>query len=432
MPDLGGRAAAARILMDVLDRGRSLSAVLPVHTARVLPAERGLAQEISYGALRWYPRLAAVLEQLITKPLKPRDRELHGLLIAGLYQLAYLDMPAHLAVSRTVEAAVDLDRAWAKGLVNGVLRRFQREGAALFAQADRNEPVALAHPAWLLDRLKHAWPDDWRRIAEANNRRPPMTLRVNLARRSREEYLDLLKSAGFDAQPSPHAPGAVTLAQPQPVERLPGFAEGEVSVQDAAAQLAAGLLQLEPGQHVLDACAAPGGKTSHMLETPGLTVDALDKDPARLARVQDTLARLGQEARLLAADAATPEAWWDGQPYDRILLDAPCSATGVIRRHPDIKMLRRPEDIPTLVAEQQRLLAAVWPLLKRGGMLVYATCSVLPEENARQITRFLAGQSDARPVSLAVRWGREAGPGRQVLPGEDEMDGFYYACIAKV
>lgn len=418
--------------MDVLDRGRSLATALPAHTHHLLPAERALAQEISYGALRWYPRLAAVLAQLVTKPLKPRDRELHGLLIGGLYQLACLDMPAHVAVSRTVEATVELGKPWAKGLVNGVLRRFQREAAALLARADKDEAVALAHPGWLLDHFKQAWPDDWRAIAEANNQRPPMTLRVNLARRSREAYLELLKAAGLDAHPSPHAPGALTLAQPQPVERLPGFAAGEVSVQDAAAQLAAGLLQPAPGQRVLDACAAPGGKTSHILETPSLTVHALDKDPARLARVQDTLTRLGQKALLIAADAATPEAWWDGQLYDRILLDAPCSATGVIRRHPDIKLLRRPEDIPTLVAEQQRLLTAVWPLLKRGGMLVYATCSVLPEENARQITRFLADKADARPVPLAAHWGREAGPGRQILPGEDEMDGFYYACIAKV
>jgi 16S rRNA (cytosine967-C5)-methyltransferase len=418
--------------MDVLDRGRSLATALPAHSAQVIAKERGLAQEISYGSLRWYPRLAAVLAQLVTKPLKPRDRELHGLLIGGLYQLAYLDMPAHLAVSRTVEATRELDRDWAKGLVNGVLRRFQRESEALLARADRDEATALAHPAWLLQHLKQAWPDDWRRIAEANNQRPPMTLRVNLARRSRDDYLHALAAAGLHAHVSPHAPGALTLAEPQPVERLPGFAEGEVSVQDAAAQLAAPLLQLERGQRVLDACAAPGGKTSHILETAGLEVDALDKEPARLARVHETLERLRGDARLIAADAATPEAWWDGRAYDRILLDAPCSATGVIRRHPDIKLLRRSDDIPILVAEQQRLLDAVWPLLKRGGMLVYATCSVLPEENARQITRFIAEQSDARPVPIAAQWGREAGPGRQVLPGEDEMDGFYYACISKI
>ncbi|MCK9530295.1 MAG: 16S rRNA (cytosine(967)-C(5))-methyltransferase RsmB [Gammaproteobacteria bacterium] len=432
MAEPGGRAAAARVLVDVLDHGRSLATALPFHSGRVVAAERGLAQEISYGSLRWYPRLATVLAALVTKPLKPRDRVIHGLLIGGLYQLAYLDMPPHLAVSRTVEATLELDKAWAKGLVNGVLRRFQRESAALLARADRDEASALAHPAWLIDHLRQAWPDHWQTIIEANNQRPPMTLRVNLARRSREEYLDLLRSAGLDARPSPHAPAALTLAEPVPVERLPGFAAGEVSVQDAAAQLAAPLLQLESGQHVLDACAAPGGKTSHILETAGLTVDALDKDEARLTRVQETLARLGGEARLLAADAAVPEAWWDGRPYDRILLDAPCSATGVIRRHPDIKLLRRADDIPTLVAEQQRLLAAVWPLLKRGGMLVYATCSVLPEENARQITRFIAEQSDARPLPIAAHWGREAAPGRQVLPGEDEMDGFYYARIAKI
>jgi 16S rRNA (cytosine967-C5)-methyltransferase len=412
--------------------GRSLSAVLPPALDAVAPRDRGLVQELCYGTLRWRGRLEFFLGRLVDKPLKPRDQDLQALLLIGLYQLAFLSVPPHVAVSETVGAAEQLKKGWAKGLVNGVLRRFQREAAALNTTADADEAARLAHPHWLLARLKSAWPGQWEAIAHANNARPPLTLRVNLARLSRDDYLARLQAAGIPARAAPHVLGAVTLETPLPVEQLPGFGEGLVSVQDAAAQLSAELLDPRPGERILDACAAPGGKTGHLLERAApLELEALDRDGARLDRIRENLSRLGLTARVVEADAGTPASWWDGRPYDRILLDAPCSATGVIRRHPDIKSLRKEADIHELVTEQARLLRALWPLLKPGGMLLYATCSILPEENAHQIRRFLADHADAVEHPIDARWGRPVEAGRQILPGEDDMDGFFYACITK-
>ncbi len=426
------RSAAAKVIHQVLAEGRSLAAVLPPALAGVPPAERGLAQELCYGTLRWAPRLEALAGLLLDKPLRARDGDVHALLLAGLYQLLYLNVPPHAAVSLTVEATARLHKEWARGLLNGVLRRLTREQEELLAVVDAAEAAALAHPAWLLARFQQDWPDHWQAIAAANNERPPMTLRVNRLRGSREQYLERLQQAGLAASPALHATDAITLETPVVVERLPGFADGDVSVQDTAAQLAAGLLQLAPGQRVLDACAAPGGKTGHILETcPELALLALDSEAERLTRVEENLTRLGLTAELCTGDAGDPATWWDGRPFDRILLDAPCSGSGVIRRHPDIKALRRPEDITTLAAQQARLLRALWPLLAPGGILVYATCSILTAENAGQVTAFLHDEAQARELPLATAWGQAVAAGRQILPGENGMDGFYYAALGK-
>ncbi len=391
------------------------------------PRDAAFLAALVYGALRWHHRLVWQAERLLARPLKRRDAEVGALIRIGLLQLEHLRVPDHAAVAATVDAAAGLGRRDAAGLVNAVLRRFQRERAELDRDAAAVPEARYSHPSWLLDVLARDWPDDWQRIVEVGNRAGPMWLRVNLARTERAAYLERLAAAGIAARPSAEVPSAVELAEPSPVTALPGFETGEVSVQDVAAQRAAYYLDLAPGQRVLDACAAPGGKTGHILEAcPGLAeVWAVDRDSARLALVSDNLKRLGLSAQLVAADAADPAAWWDGRPFDRVLLDAPCSAVGVIRRHPDIKVLRRPADVARAVALQTRLLERLWPLVAPGGRLVYATCTVLHDENDRRIAAFLATAPDAEPV------GPNGAMARQFLPGETGGDGFYYACIRK-
>lgn len=427
------RAAAARVLGQVLAQGQSLSTALPPLLARVAGGERGLFQELCYGTLRWYPRLEVLLHRLLHRPLHAREAEVQALLLIGLYQLLYLRIPDHAVVAETVAATRDLGKTWATGLVNAVLRNLQRQRDTWLAELAQDPVGRYAHPQWLLQRLQHDWPADWLAIVAANNAHPPCTLRVNLSRLSRATYLERLATVGLAASASPVGAAAVTLATACGPEALPGFAEGEVSFQDAAAQLAAGLLDLRPGLRVLDACAAPGGKTGHILETePALAeLVALDQDEARLRRVADNLRRLGLHARLQVGDATTPETWWNGVPFDRILVDAPCSGTGVIRRHPDIKRLRRADDGATLAVTQRRLLNRLWPLLAAGGRLVYATCSLLAEENEDTMAVLLSEQADAQELPILADWGRPRHYGRQLLPGEQDMDGFYYACLVK-
>jgi 16S rRNA (cytosine967-C5)-methyltransferase len=426
------RDAAAQCLQQVLGSGRSLADLLPPLLTALPERERALCQELCYGVCRWQPRLEVLARLLLSKALKAKDLDIHCLILLGLYQLEGMNIPAHAAVAETVAAVKRRNKPWAGGLVNAVLRRYQREQAELNALIEADPVAASAHPKWLLEAIRSDWPEQWPAIVQANNERPPMTLRVNRRHHSRERYLALLKTAGIAALAAAHAPDAITLEQPVGVERLPGFTEGHVSVQDSAAQLAAGLLRLAPGQRVLDACAAPGGKTGHILESAdGLEVIAIDQEARRLQRVEENLQRLGLQASLVVADAANPTPWWDGQPFDRILLDAPCSATGVIRRHPDIKLLRRAEDIAQLVKLQGQILQALWLLLKPGGLLLYATCSTLRRENEQQVANFLAGQEDARELTLQVAWGQRVSVGRQILAGQDGMDGFYYACLEK-
>ena len=421
-------------LLAVLRDGESLSRAMPRALSRLSEArERALAQELAYGVLRWLQRLDAVLAAVLERELPARRVEVRAVLLLGIYQLLYTRVPAYAAVAETLALLAGPSHRWATGLANAVLRRVERERDALLGRADADEAGRYAHPPWLIAELRQAWPGEWREILLANNVRPPLTLRVNARRTTRSAYLERLAQAGLVGRPTPHAEQGVALEEAVDVEMLPGFAAGLCSVQDAAAQLAAPLLGLAPGQRVLDACAAPGGKTAHILETePRLAeVVAVDRDRDRVTLLGATLARLGLAATLVAGDSGEPRGWWDGRPFDRILLDAPCSATGVIRRHPDVKVRRDRAGVVELAREQGRLLGALWPLLAPGGALLYATCSVLPQENEGVIHRFLDTHLDARPVSLDAPWGQARGPGRQVLPGEGGMDGFFYALIRR-
>lgn len=427
------RVVAARLLRQLAD-GRSISDLLEGALDEVAPRDRGLVQEFCFGVARRWGRLEAISRLLVSKPIKPREGEVRALILLGLYQLIYMRIAPHAAVAETVEAARLLNKKWAVGLINAVLRRFQRESESLLSQVDRVDEARYATPAWLLSHLQQAWPEQWRDIVEAANTHPPMSLRVNLSRISREAYLQQLQQVKIEATPIAYTEAGLWLAKPVDVSQLPGFADGLVSVQDGGAQLAAQLLDPQTGERLLDACAAPGGKSCHLLErvAEGIDLTAVDIDQQRLGRIEQNLQRLGLTARVTVGDASAPAGDWAEGIYDRILLDVPCSATGVIRRHPDIKLLRRAGDIATLVATQQRILQAVWPLLRRGGMLLYATCSLLPEENDLQVARFLAEQSDAREQEIKADWGHRRPVGRQTLPGEETMDGFFYACLEKV
>lgn len=427
------RTAAALVVGQVLRHQGSLSSLLPEMQPKVPERDRPLLQELCYGSLRWQPQLALYLERLLDKPLRAKDGDIQALLLLGLYQLIYTRIPDHAAIGATVDCARALKKPWATRLINGVLRRFQRERLALDEQLQPHPVFSSAHPRWLLDALKAAWPEHLDALIHANNSHPPLTLRLNQRAGSRETYLATLAERGIEAQATPYSAVGIQLTKPRDPTDLPLFAEGSVSVQDEAAQLAAPLLELAPGQRVLDACSAPGGKTGHILETePGLAqVVALDADPRRLVRVRENLARLNLQAQVISGDAAEPDTWWDGQPFERILLDAPCSATGIIRRHPDIKYLRSPGEIAKLAQLQARLLDRLWTLLAPGGVLVYATCSIMPEENSAQIEAFLARQPDATCDRLDVPWGIAQTAGQQLLPDAAGADGFYYARLRK-
>lgn len=433
-PRHGNARATAALMLDQLQRGRSLSLLLEEGLTGVASKDVALVKELCFGVARWWPQLDAVSHRLVSRPIKARDGDIRALILLGLYQLLHMRIAPHAALAETVEASKVLRKPWAAGLVNAVLRRFQRERASLLAEVERDPAVHYLYPDWLLKALMQAWPEHWEALVQASAVRPPMSLRVNLSRIGRDDYLQMLASAGILASPLRWVAGGVMLDRPVDVADLPGFAAGLVSVQDGGAQLAASLMDPGPGMRILDACAAPGGKSCHILESaPGQVIlTALDIDARRLDRINANLKRLGLSADLCQGDASDPKGAWTNVVYDRILLDVPCSATGVIRRHPDIKLLRRPQDIPSLTGTQQRILEATWPLLKRGGRLLYTTCSLLPEENQRQIRGFLESHGDAREKALNAAWGHDCNPGRQTLPGEDEMDGFYYACLEKM
>lgn len=427
-------AAAARALKRIAFDGRSAEDALGAFESA---AERAAIRAITLGTTRWYLRLAPVIERLLEKPERLAP-EIRALLAAGAHQIEYSRNPAHSTVDAAVDAARILKQDRAAGLVNAVLRRFGREKEALFAAADADIAVRTAHPAWLVEQLRAAWPDHYERILEANNAHPPMVVRVDTSRTSVADYIAELSAAGLNAAPVTWANAAVQLEHPVAVSALPGFAEGRVSVQDAGAQLAAPLLECRPGMRVLDACAAPGGKTGHLAElTPGLAaLVAVDSDARRIERVRENLQRLGRDARLVVADMRNPDTFWDGKPFDRVLVDAPCSSTGVIRRHPDIKLLRRPADIAALAATQLNILRAGFRMLAPGGRLVYSTCSVLPAENEQVLAEFLRTERRARsvPATLAaeIPGAVQRAGGVQLLPGaEAGTDGFHYACVEK-
>lgn len=425
------RARAAEIVLRV-ERGRYADAALDEARSRdrALASDAALLQEMTYGTLRWFHQLSGITGLLLQRPLNVKDADIHALLLVGIYQLRHMRVPEYAAVDASVEAADVLKKPWAKGLLNACLRSYLRESERVNQAVAASAELQYSHPLWLLESVRSSYATDWRRILDANNARPPMTLRVNVARISPRQYRETLASRGIANRAHGSVNTAVILESPMPIDQLPGFREGWFSVQDAAAQLAAPWLDVRPNDRVLDACAAPGGKAAHLIErTPSLRqLTALDVDPERVARMRANFGRLGVAATCVIADATDPAQWWDGEPYDRILLDAPCSATGVIRRHPDIKVRRKPEDLAKLRQSQARLLDGVWPCLIRGGKLLYVTCSILNEENDRQIKGFLTRHRDAEVEPLSSPG---ASIGRQTLPGEEDMDGFYYAALRK-
>jgi 16S rRNA (cytosine967-C5)-methyltransferase len=422
-------ARSAQAIGHVVFSGASADDVLRRDAASV-PAVRAIA----LGTLRWYWRLKAILDVLLERTQV--SSPVRSLLWVSLHQLEYSRNPPEPTVSSAVDAVRILKQPRASGLVNALLRRFLRERAALLERALTDEASAAAHPRWLFDRLREHWPSDWQSIVECDNSHPPMTLRVNLKRGSREHYQARLHEQDLEALSLPWAPAALILKRPVGVSELPGFAQGDASVQDAGAQLASILLDAAPGDRVLDACAAPGGKTAAILErSEQIDLSAVDIDASRAARISDTLRRIGAQARVFNADLRTDVGWWDGQPFQRILLDAPCSATGVIRRHPDIKLLRRAADIPSFAQTQRRLLEQCLTWLAPGGRLVYCTCSLIPDENEAVVDAVLASTPRARllPLPSGVVWpphAVERRHGMQLLPGsEAQTDGFYYACL---
>ena len=433
-PGAATLANAARAVARICFSGRNADdALSPFDSAN----DRAAVRAITLGTVRWYLRLVGVLDQLLERPEKLVP-EIRALLAAALHQIEYSRNPLHSTVDAAVDAARVLKQERAAGLVNGVLRRFTREKAALLKQADESLAVRTAHPQWLVDAIRAAWPAQLEAILEANNAHPPMVLRVNTGRVSVVDYVAELAAAGMEARPVAWSPAAVELAQPAAVTALPGFSEGRVSVQDAGAQLAAHLLDCQPGMRVLDACAAPGGKTGHILErTPEIAeLVAVDIEEHRFGRIRENLERIGRKATLVAADVRKHGEWWDNKPFHRILVDAPCSSTGVIRRHPDIKLLRRESDIEALALTQLSILDACFRMLAKGGRLVYATCSVLPAENQAVLDEFLQKHRRAKaiPATLAaeVPGAQPAGAGVQLLPGPEAVtDGFHYACVEK-
>ena len=429
------RALAAKCCYAVIDQGRSLSDELPKQQEKVIGKDKALLQEICYGVLRYLPELESDVRHLMQKPLKGKQRVFHFLLLVGIYQIRYMRIPDHAAVSETVAATNTLKNRHMKALVNAVLRAFLR---AITDDKKTEkllpEPVKYNHPGWFIKKLQQAYPEQWSTILVANQKKPPMWLRPNQQHHTSEQYQQLLKNANIEIASIESNSKAIELVKPLDVAKLPGFEQGWVSVQDAAAQQAARLLDCQPNDIVLDCCAAPGGKTCHIIEqTPGIaSMTAIDIEASRLERVRDNLTRLNLTANVITADAATQD-WWSGQLFDRILLDAPCSGTGVIRRHPDIKWLRKADDIDKLVVLQQQILNNIWSLLKPGGTLLYATCSILPQENSEQIADFIKKNQDAQLIAITEHKldTDEETIGWQLIPDAENMDGFYYAKLLK-
>ncbi|MBS0286499.1 MAG: 16S rRNA (cytosine(967)-C(5))-methyltransferase RsmB, partial [Proteobacteria bacterium] len=385
---------------------------------------------LCFGVLRYYPRLQAWLKQLLRHPLKEQDTDVNLLLMVGLYQLFYSDTPAFACLNETVEATTHIKKNWAKALVNGVLRNATRQKEKLLMLHTPAEKTCT--PEWLIKKWQNAYPHQWQTICDEQLKHPPFSLRVNAGKISREDYLQLLAKQQLEATHLAYCSEGIVLSEAMNVDALPGFSEGLVSVQDGAAQLAAHLLNVKPGQHILDACGAPGSKAAHLVELcPTLSLLALEKDPERCELMRKTFSRMGMDVPIICEDASKPELWWDKKPFDSILLDAPCSATGVIRRHPDIKLHRRHQDIPLLVQQQKTLLEKLWPLVKPNGILLYVTCSLLPEENVALMEQFLQSHHDAKELPIMEDWGIGQKIGRQILPGMHHMDGFYYARLLK-
>ena len=426
------RALAAQALAEVALRGASLRDATERYAPRMAdPRDRALFTALLSDGARWWLRFDPALDRLLDKPLRQKEPAVHALLVLGLVQLEILELPDYAAVAATVQAARALQRPRLAGLVNAVLRRWQRERAELLAALDAKPQTRHAHPAWLAKAIARDWPAQADTVMAADNVEPPLMLRANRRRTTREALLERLLAAGYVAEPHAWLADGIVLPHSADVTRMPGFAEGQFAVQDGAAQIAADLADIHDGLRILDACAAPGGKACHALERADVALTAVEFDAGRAARIRQNLERLGLSAELVIGDAGQTEGWWDGRPFDRILIDAPCSATGVLRRRPDVRLHRRESDVPALAAQQKRILDALWPLLAPGGRLIYVTCSLLKAENEAVVQALLADRPEARAVAFALPAGQAAGVGWQILPGDGDLDGMYYAVLER-
>ena len=426
------RALAAQALADIALRGVSLREAMDRKAPQLRdPRDRALLMALLSDGARWWLRFDAVLDRLLDQPLRRKEPEVHALLVLGLVQLEILQLQDYAAVAATVEATRALKRPRLAGLVNAVLRRWQRERVELLAALDAEPQTRYAMPPWLVKTIANDWPAQLDAVLADSNREPPLMLRANRRRVARDTLTEQLRAADYAAEPHPWLADGIVLPHSTDITRMPGFAQGLFAVQDGAAQVAADLADVHKGQRVLDACAAPGGKACHLLERADIALTALEFDAARATRIQQNLDRLGLHADVRVGDAGEPSGWWDGQAFDRILIDAPCSATGVLRRRPDVRLHRRASDIDALVAQQQRILTALWPLLAPGGRLVYITCSLLRAENEAVAERFFAGRVDARAIPVNLPVGQAVTNGWQILPGDGDLDGMYYAVFER-
>tara|TARA_B100002052_G_scaffold65266_1_gene58497 strand:+ start:496 stop:1791 length:1296 start_codon:yes stop_codon:yes gene_type:complete len=426
------RAVAAQIITNLTRQRGSLSTQLTDFSNH---PEISLLQEICFGTCRWYLALEFLLHKLVAKPIKEKDQDVKSLILVGLYQLKELNIADHAVVNETVAASTALNKPWAKPLINAVLRKYQRNQRKLTEELEQSTPdIRYSCPSWLLNEVNVAWKSKSQSILKGNNQRPPLTLRVNISKKSPEEIISLLSEHRIEADRGKLAKTAIYLEKPLPVEEIPGFYDGWVSIQDESSQLVPELLNLKPKVRVLDACSAPGGKTCAIIESERLLTEvvALDESEPRLQKTRENLRRSGLMASLIRGDATKPSKWWDGRLFDRILLDAPCSGSGVIRRHPDIKILRREEDIHALTKIQAMMLDSLWQCLRPDGLLLYTTCSILPRENDSQIKNFLKRTDNAKYEGITADWGVECDYGRQLLVGDKEdHDGFFYSLLSK-
>lgn len=426
------RALAAQALADIALRGMSLREAMEQKAPKLRdPRDRALLMALLSDGARWWLRFDTALDRLLDKPLRHKEPEVHALLVLGLVQLEILQLQDYAAVAATVEATRALGRPRLAGLVNAILRRWQRERVELLAALDTRPQTRYALPPWLVKTITTDWPDQPEAVLADSNREPPLMLRANRRRITRDALIEQLRAAGYQADAHPWLADGIVLPHSSDVTRMPGFAEGWFAVQDGAAQVAADVADVRHGQRVLDACAAPGGKACHLLERAEIALTALDFDATRTTRIRQNLDRLGLQADVRVGDAGDPSGWWDAKLFDRILIDAPCSATGVLRRRPDVRLHRRASDIEPLVAQQQRILAALWPLLAPGGRLVYITCSLLRAENEAVVDRFFTGRDDAKAIPLQLPAGQTATTGWQILPGDGDLDGMYYAVFER-
>ncbi len=431
---MNARLLAIRVITPLLNNSGSLKYSLQKQLADCPENQRPFLQELCYGSMRFYPKLIGIVNSLIKKPIRTKDTDIKAILLIGIYQLYKMNTAEHAIISETVDICKLVNKQWAVAFVNAALRNFQRNKDSIISSLDSDLSFKYNHPAWFVHKLKSNWPDDWQQILAANDQHPPLTLRLNCNKVSRETYIDQLETIGVIATKTEYSEYGITLDKPLDVKTLPGFEEGQVSVQDEAAQLAAILISPEPGDNILDACSAPGGKLLHLLEladTETTKIQGIELEERRAARIIENFTRLKINCELHIADATTSD-WWDKKKFNKILLDAPCSATGVIRRNPDIKLLRQAEDIHKVAKLQKQILENMWSMLEENGILVYATCSIFPQENEKIIAAFIKNNTDAKELSINAHWGNKRPYGRQLFPRDKGHDGFYYAVITKV